>query len=159
MQDEFTIGELARGTGCKVQTVRYYEQVGLMPEPRRTRGAQRRYRRRDLERLGFIRHARELGFGLEAIRGLLALSDEPERSCQAADAIARAHLAGIESRIARLEALKAEMERMIAECGGGRVADCHVIEVLAAHEHEHCIARDHGDDRRRRASATNLPRQ
>jgi Cu(I)-responsive transcriptional regulator len=141
--DDFSIGELARRTGCKVQTIRYYEQAGLMPKPRRTRGAQRRYRRRDLERLGFIRHARELGFGLDAIRDLLTLADEPERSCEEADAIARAHLASIESRIARLQALKQEMERMIIECRGGRVADCHVIEVLAAHQHEHCIADDH----------------
>lgn len=143
-REQLTIGALARRTGCKVQTVRYYEQIGLMPRPRRTQGAQRRYARRDLERLGFIRHARELGFSLESIRGLLRLTDEPERSCEAADAIAQAHLAEIESRIGRLEALKAEMQRMIAECRGGRVADCRVIEVLAAHEHELCLTDDHG---------------
>lgn len=143
MQNDLTIGVLARRTGCKVQTIRYYEQIGLMPEPRRTGGAQRRYGARDAERLGFIRHARELGFGLESIRELLRLTDQPERSCEEADAIARAHLAEIESRIVRLQALKKEMKRMIAECTGGRVADCRVIEVLAAHEHELCLTEDH----------------
>ena len=134
MPDEIlTIGDLARQSGCKVQTVRYYEQVGLMPEPARTEGNQRRYGPRHAQRLAFIRHARELGFPLEAVRELLGLADDPDRSCAAADAIASAHLAEIEHRIARLTSLKTELERMVAQCRGGRVADCRVIEVLADH--------------------------
>jgi len=144
MSENLTIGALARRTGCKVQTIRYYEQIGVMPRPRRTEGAQRRYAESDLRRLGFIRHARELGFGLDAIRALLRMADQPEQSCEDADAIAREHLAEIESRLKRLRALKREMERMIAECQGGRVGDCRVIEVLAAHEHDLCLEGDHG---------------
>ena len=136
----FGIGELARRTGCKVQTIRYYEHAGLMPEPGRTAGNQRRYGGRDAGRLAFIRHARELGFSLDAIRGLLALSDQPERSCAEADHIARRQLADVEGRISRLTALRSELQRMVEECGSGRVADCRVIEVLA--DHSKCLG-DH----------------
>ena len=134
---EFTIGQLAGRTGCKVQTIRYYEQIGLMPEPLRTEGNQRRYGARHLERLAFIRHSRELGFPLEAIRELLDLADDPHRSCEAADGIARRQLHQVESRIARLLALKTELERMIVQCRGRQIADCRVIEVLA--DHAHCL--------------------
>ena len=70
---EIGIGDLSRATGCKVQTIRYYEEIGLMPEPKRTAGNQRRYGRRHVDRLAFIRHSRELGFSLEAICELLSL--------------------------------------------------------------------------------------
>lgn len=140
--DDLTIGRLAREAGCKVQTIRYYEQIGLMPEPARTEGNQRRYGARHAQRLAFIRHARELGFPLEAVRELLSLSDDRDRSCAAADAIAREHLTAVERRIARLNVLKAELERMIEQCRGGRIADCRVIEVVADHSHAQCLT-DH----------------
>lgn len=130
---ELMIGQLARRTGCKVQTIRYYEQIGLMPEPVRTEGNQRRYGARHLERLGFIRHSRELGFSLEAIRELLDLADDPDRSCAAADGIARRQLRQVESRIVRLQALRQELKRMIVQCRGGSIAECRVIEVLVDH--------------------------
>lgn len=139
---EFTIGQLSARTGCKVQTIRYYEQIGLMPAPVRTGGNQRRYGARHLERLAFIRHSRELGFSLEAIRELLDLADDPDRSCEAADGIARRQLHQVESRIARLQALKRELKRMIVQCRGGRIAECRVIEVLADHG---LCASDHAD--------------
>ena len=129
----FTIGELATQTGCKVQTIRYYEQIALMPEAARTSGNQRRYEQWHLHRLAFIRHSRELGFPLDAIRDLLSLTDDPERSCEAADRIAGRQLEQVKSRILRLEALKAELERMIIQCRGGRIANCRVIEALANH--------------------------
>ena len=75
------IGQLAREAGCKVQTVRWYEEVGLLPSPARTEGGHRLYGRPHRERLAFIRHAREFGFGLEAIRKLLDLAARPERPC------------------------------------------------------------------------------
>ncbi len=140
--DECTIGRLARVAGCKVQTIRYYEQIGLMPEPARTEGNQRRYGTRHAQRLAFIRHARELGFPLESVRELLSLSDDQDRSCAAADAIAKDHLAAVERRIARLNVLKAELERMIEQCKGGRIADCRGIEGVADHSHAPCL-RDH----------------
>ncbi len=139
---ELSIGHLARETGCKVQTIRYYETIGLMPAPARTAGNQRRYGRRHVDRLAFIRHARELGFSLEAIRSLMSLADDPDQPCEAADQIARIQLVQVESRIERLQALKTELERMIEQCRGGRIADCRVIEVLA--DHAQCLHPDHG---------------
>ncbi len=141
--DDLTIGQLAREGGCKVQTIRYYEQIGLMPDPARTEGNQRRYGPRHVQRLAFIRHGRELGFPLDAVRELLSLSDDADRSCAAADAVARDHLVAVERRLARLTALKVELERMIEQCRGGSIADCHVIEVLADRSHAHCLT-DHG---------------
>lgn len=135
-----TIGKLGASVGVKVPTIRYYEQIGLLPEADRSAGNQRLYNKKALERLTFIRHARDLGFTLEAIRDLLSLSDKPDQPCAAADAIARAQLVEVESRIARLTALKAELVRMVAQCEGGRIANCHVIEVLG--DHSWCAA-DH----------------
>ena len=130
---EITIGRLSAETGVKVPTIRYYEQIGLMAKPPRSEGNKRKYDRAARERLRFIRHARDLGFTLEAIRDLLSLSDRPDQSCAAADAIAKAQLAEVESRLARLTALKAELERMVVQCAGGSIADCRVIEVLSDH--------------------------
>jgi DNA-binding transcriptional MerR regulator len=137
-----TIGKLGEAAGVKVPTIRYYEQIGLLPEPDRSAGNQRLYGQSALDRLAFIRHARELGFPLDAIRDLLCLSDRPDQSCAAADVIARAQLAEVESRLARLTALKGELERMVVQCAGGRIADCRVIEVLGDHslcatDHQH----------------------
>jgi DNA-binding transcriptional MerR regulator len=137
------IGDLARETGTKVQTIRWYEEVGVLPPAIRTAGNQRRYDRRHLERLGFVRHARELGFPLAAIRELLALADHPEASCTAADSIARRQLQEVRSKIARLQALEREFERMIDSCGQGCIGDCRVIEVLADRSHGHCLSTDH----------------
>jgi DNA-binding transcriptional MerR regulator len=137
MTELVTIGQAARTAGCKVQTVRYYEQIGLIPEPVRTQGNQRLYGEADLRRLSFVRHARELGFPLPAIGDLLSLADRPGQSCEAADRIAREQLEAVRRRISRLQALKRELERMIAQCAGGSVAECRVIEVLG--DHSKCI--------------------
>lgn len=130
---DFSIGELARHAATKVQTIRYYEQIGLLPKPARNRGNQRRYDKAGLKRLAFIRHGRELGFSLEAIRDLLDMSVAPARSCAEADRIARTHLAEIESRLERLQALKVELQRMIDACAGGTVSVCRVMDTLADH--------------------------
>jgi len=140
-EDRMTIGELARETGTKIETIRYYESIGLLPKPARSAGNQRLYDKALLDRLGFIRHSRDLGFRLADIRQLLALTDDPDRSCAEADTIARHHLRTIRSRIMRLEALQLELERMVSECQHGRIADCRVIEVLA--DHKHCLHDDH----------------
>jgi len=141
MPRPLTIGRVADASGCKVQTVRYYEQIGLLPAPPRSRGNQRLYDEKAIRRLSFIRHARALGFPLPAIRDLISLAEEPERSCEAADAIARAQLGDVERRIRRLQALRQELKRMIALCAGGRISDCRVIEVLG--DHALCAAEDH----------------
>ena len=140
---EFSIGQLAGQTGAKVQTIRYYEEIGLMPAPLRTAGNQRRYGAKHLTRLAFIRHSRELGFPLDAIRELLSLADLPDRSCAAADAIAQRQLEAVERRVRQLEALRHELRRMIGQCQGGKIGDCHVIEVLADSSHGHCFGHQH----------------
>jgi Cu(I)-responsive transcriptional regulator len=131
MGKSYSIGEIAGASNCQVQTIRYYEQIGLMPTPERTTGNQRIYRQSDRDRLNFIRHSRELGFSLDQIREILALSDDPGHSCADVDAIARSHLADVESKIKRLQGMKKELKRMIEQCAGDQVADCRIIEVLS----------------------------
>jgi DNA-binding transcriptional MerR regulator len=111
---DFSIGELARRTEVKVPTIRYYEQIGLLAPPPRTEGQQRRYDKNATARLAFIKHARELGFDIEAIRALLSLQDNPDQSCGVADRIAKARIAEVEERIASLTALRVELQRMVA---------------------------------------------
>ena len=132
-----TIGTLSKRTGTKVQTIRYYEQIGLMREPGRSSGGQRRYHDADLDRLAFIRHSRQLGFPLDAIRELLDLSDAPSRPCAGADAIAQRQLRQVELRIERLRALRKELKRMVDDCDGDSVAECRVLEVLR--DHSECL--------------------
>ncbi|WP_111559868.1 MerR family transcriptional regulator [Paracoccus sediminilitoris] len=129
-----SIGETSKRTGVKVPTIRYYEQIGLLPAPGRSAGNQRVYDAAMLERLAFIRHARDLGFPLSDIQDLLAMADDPDRSCAAADVIATRQLASVKARIARLTALQQELERMLTQCSHGTIADCRVIEVLGNHD-------------------------
>ena len=135
MPEPIPIGALSHKTGVKVPTIRYYESVGLLPPPPRTERNRRLYGPETVNRLRFIRHARDLGFEVEAIRQLLDLSDQPERSCAEADTIARRHLAEIKSRLRRLKSLEREVQRMLAECACGRISECRVIDVLSRHEH------------------------
>ena len=132
---EFPIGELSRQTAVKVPTIRYYEQIGLLPEAPRSEGNRRLYGQSEVDRLNFIRHSRDLGFEIDDIRELLAMAAQPQSSCHQVDSIANNHLAEIDRRIASLIALKAELSRMVDECGHGRVCDCRIIEALADHSH------------------------
>lgn len=132
------IGALSKQTGVKVPTIRYYEGVGLLPDPDRAENNRRTYGLDTVRRLRFIRHARELGFEVDAIRQLLGLADDPHRPCHEADVIARAHLAEIDDKIQRLTALRGEVQRMVEQCTQGQIKDCRVIEVLA--DHGHCEA-------------------
>ncbi|MBF9234537.1 MerR family transcriptional regulator [Microvirga alba] len=142
LERTFSIGHVSAVTGCKVETIRFYEGIGLLPAPERTEGNQRRYLAKHVERLRFILHARELGLAVEAIRQLIALSENPLAPCEQVDEIARQQLLAVREKIARLTGLAAELERIVASCDGKRVADCRVIEVLADHS-----ACDHGDGR------------
>jgi DNA-binding transcriptional MerR regulator len=126
-----TIGELAKAANTKVETIRYYERIGLLPAPPRTAGNYRAYGRAETDRLSFIRRARDLGFPLDQVRALLDLSDRRDQSCEAVDALARAHLDVVESKIADLQALGRELSSMIDQCGHGAIADCRIIEALA----------------------------
>jgi DNA-binding transcriptional MerR regulator len=141
MAAKVSIGEASRRCGVKVPTIRYYEQIGLLPAPPRTEANRRTFDPGDLRRLAFIRHARELGFEIDAIRTLLTLQDDPHQPCGTADAIARARLVEVEQRIDSLNALKAELSMMIESCSHGKLADCRVIEVLA--DHSQCMRPHH----------------
>jgi Cu(I)-responsive transcriptional regulator len=126
-----SIGDLARATGTKVETIRYYERIGLLPAPARTQGNYRAYGREPLDRLSFVRRARDLGFSLDAVRELLRLSDQRDRPCEEVDRIARGHLAEVERKIADLAALGDELGRLIGQCRHGTVAECRIIEALS----------------------------
>lgn len=142
-----SIGELAAATAVSVRNIRYYEAAGLLPSPPRTAGNQRAYGEAHLRRLGFVRHARELGFPLESVRDLLRLADAaPDAPCADADRIARRQLAEIAARISRLRSLQAELERVVQAGCDGTVADCRVIGFLHDGEHEHCLDPTHGRD-------------
>lgn len=133
MSRTISIGEAARQSGVKVPTIRYYEQIGLLPAPLRSDANRRYYENADLRRLAFIRHARELGFDIDAIRALLTLQDDQTQPCAQADMIAKARLVEVEQRIRSLTALKTELELMVEGCRHGHIAQCRVIETLADH--------------------------
>ena len=125
------IGDLARLTGTKVNTIRFYEEGRLLPQAERTASGRRIYRDTDTKRLAFIRQSRNLGFPLDAVRELLTLADDANQPCGAVDRIARVHLAEIDRKIADLSALRSELARVIGSCSHGTVADCKIIETLA----------------------------
>ncbi|MCP4937440.1 MAG: helix-turn-helix domain-containing protein [bacterium] len=137
-----TIGKVAAQTGVKVPTIRYYEDIGLLPEPARSRGNQRVFEAAAVKRLSFIAHARELGFGLEPIRELLNLADDPGQSCAHANEIVAQHLKAVESRMKRLRSLKKELLNIVHVCANnGTIKDCQVIETLA--DHGKCLSHQH----------------
>ena len=134
MRQNLSIGALATVTGCKVVTIRYYEKIGLLAEPGRNRGGHRIYDRRHLERLVFIRKARELGFPLGTVRELLSLSARPvEAPCSEVDSIAIARLAEVRGKIADLKALHDELGQMLRSCQADKIGDCQIIGSLGRH--------------------------
>ena len=129
-----TIGQVSKETGVKVPTIRFYEGIGLVPPPDRTISDRRIYTPSAVQRLRFIRHARDLGFPVEAIRTLLDLAANPERACGDANLLAAEQLQSVEAKIAQLEALRHELRRMVDAGCDGPASDCRVIETLANHE-------------------------
>lgn len=127
-----SIGDLARETGTKVVTIRYYEKIGLLPEPARSPGNYRVYSGKTLDRLHFIRRCRALGFTLDQIRTLLELSSDAERACDEVDRIAAVHLAEVEGKIADLTRLAQELRSISTSCqGGGTISNCCIMEALS----------------------------
>src|ERR1700722_12802643 len=116
MTHTLSIGELAHATGTRVEPIRYYERIGLLPEPAAAGGNYRAYARRHLERLSFIRRGRDLGFSLDEVRELLRLSDDRTQSCAEVDRIARLHLDEVERKLADLTALRVELRQLIDQC-------------------------------------------
>jgi len=133
MPDSYSIGALAEATGSKVETVRYYERIGLLPQPGRTTGNYRAYTADHLARLSFVRRARDLGFTLDQIRALLELADHKDNDCCSVDAVARGHLTDIDRKIADLKALRRELNDLLNQCQQGTIADCRIIGALSPH--------------------------
>jgi len=127
----YSIGALAEATDTKVETVRYYERIGLLPEPGRTSGNYRSYSDQHLSRLSFIRRARDLGFTLDQVRALLGLADNKDRDCCGVDAMAQQHLEEVDRKIADLKALRRELNDLIGQCKRGTIADCRIINALS----------------------------
>lgn len=125
------IGQLSRRTGVSIDTIRYYERIGLVPRAPRGRNGRRVYADADIRCLAFIRHSRALGFGLPAIRELLRLQQEPEGSCAEIAVIAKEQLGAIQERLRQLHVLQTELSRVVRACAGGRVADCRIVETLS----------------------------
>jgi len=129
-----SIGEMSRRTSVKVPTIRYYEQMGLISAPERSEGNQRRYSQSELQRLSFIKHARDLGLTIDAIRELIELSDRPNEPCAFADEIAAQHLGSVQKKIKQLKKLEKELKRIVSSCDGNTIENCYVIQALANHE-------------------------
>jgi MerR family mercuric resistance operon transcriptional regulator len=125
-----TIGTLSKATASNVETLRYYERIGILPAPPRSDGGHRIYGDAHLRRLTFVRRSRELGFTLKQIRGLLALVDGDTYTCAEAQALTLAHIADVRRKIADLKKLEQVLSAMAAECAGGGVPDCPIIDAL-----------------------------
>jgi MerR family mercuric resistance operon transcriptional regulator len=126
----FTIGTLSERSGVNIETIRFYERVGILPKAPRSAGRQRIYDRDLLKRLIFVRRSRELGFSLEEIRDLLRLVDGRRYSCAEVKALTLGHLAEVQRTIADLGRLQRTLSRVAGMCRGGRVPDCPIIDAL-----------------------------
>ena len=132
MNERLTIGDLAKATGTKVVTVRYYERAGLLPVPPRTSANYRIYGANHLHRLRFIRRCRDLGFTLDQVQDLLRLSSQEDQPCGEVNRISAEHLIEVEQKIADLSRLADELRRINARCqGDGVIADCRIVEALS----------------------------
>jgi DNA-binding transcriptional MerR regulator len=131
-----SIGAASRRTGCSVPTIRYYEDVGLLPPAARTEGNQRHYDDAAIRRLSFIRRCRDFGFTIGQVRELAGLVDQPSRDCVEVRDIAQAHLQAVQQKLAELRALEASLTAFVcncnAACAGGPAVDCTILEELAA---------------------------
>ena len=125
-----TIGALSKATAVNVETIRYYERIGLLPAPDRSAAGYRQYGPDHVRRLSFIRRGRDLGFSIDAIRALLRLAEHPENPCQDADHLASDHLAEVERKIEELTRLRDALRDM-THCHAARVAECRIIDALS----------------------------
>jgi MerR family mercuric resistance operon transcriptional regulator len=126
------IGELSRRTGVNIETIRYYERIGVMPRPARSEGGHRVFSDEQLRRLSFIKRSRELGFSLDEIRAMLRLVDEGTLTCGEIHAMTSAHLKTVQKKISDLRRLERVLKTMAAECSRGDVPDCPIIDALYA---------------------------
>ena len=130
---EIRIGELSRRTGCNIETIRYYERVGLLPHPLRSASRYRLYDGGDAHRLSFVRRSRELGFTLDEVRALLALSaDQSEDTCAKVRQLAACHLVDVRAKIADLRAMERVLSDAVRRCDAGEPPGCPLIDALSA---------------------------
>lgn len=127
----YTVGALAKATDTKAVTIRYYEQVGLLPSAGRSTAGYRFYTDEERDRLLFIRRSRALGFSLDDVRELLGFADKRDASCARVDAKVEGQLEQVRMRIRDLQGLEAELERLIACCEGGVIEQCRIIESMS----------------------------
>ncbi len=125
-----TRGTLAAQSGCNIETIRYYERIGILPPPPRSQGGHRLYGQDLIKRLTFVRRSRELGFTLEEIRQLLRLVDGSNFTCAQVETLAHAHARDIHQKIADLKKLKSVLEAMASQCTGGEVPECPIVDAL-----------------------------
>lgn len=132
VKSDISIGELSRKSDCTVETIRYYERIGLLPKPRRQGGGFRRYGADDVARLKFIRRARQLGFALEDVRKLLRLAPgHGEAACAEAKSLTAAHVANVRAKIADLQTMERILTGAICECEAGYGPACRIVELLS----------------------------
>jgi len=125
-----TIGKLSKRTGCNIETIRYYERIGILLKPQRTEGGHRLYNMEQIKRLVFVRRSRELGFSLEEIRNLLRLVDGKKTTCQEIKTVTEGHVQDIKQKIADLKMLEKTLDDISSQCRGGFVPDCPIIDTL-----------------------------
>jgi len=124
------IGEASARTGCNVETIRYYERIGLLPPPGRTEGGHRVYRSEDLKRIGFIARSRSLGFALREVSDFLKLIDAGDYTCAEVRAMTLEQIASVKRKIADLNRMMNGLQRLAATCDGSRTPDCPIVEEL-----------------------------
>lgn len=125
-----TIGVLSKRTGCKIETIRYYERIGLVPAPARSQGGHRHFGEAAVKRLTFILRARQLGFSLDTVRALLALADGEEQTCEEVQQIAAGHLQDVRAKQDDLRVMESVLADMVSRCAGGTTPECPLIEAL-----------------------------
>ena len=125
-----TIGKLSKRTGCNIETIRYYERIGILLKPMRSEGGTRLYSEEQIKRLVFVCRSRELGFSLEEVRTLLRLVDGKKTTCQEIKTVTEGHIHDIEKKITDLKILQKTLKKISSQCSGGFVPDCPIIDTL-----------------------------
>lgn len=127
------IGEVAKRTGCNIETIRYYERIGVIDPPPR-KGAYRDYSHTDLEHLRFVRRSRELGFSLQEVQALLSLATRADENCDQVQRIAEEHLTNVRARVADLKRMETALAALVERCDENRDGKCPVVMSLAGTE-------------------------
>lgn len=126
----YSIGDVSTATGVNIETVRYYERIELLPKPDRTSGGNRQYNHDQLKRLAFIKRCRELGFSIQEIRSLLAMTDSKTQTCAEVNKLTTTHLSKVKDKILDLQRMQNLLETMVAQCSCGDVPECPIVDTL-----------------------------